>query len=243
MKKGLILLFACLLGASVRGGNVEPTPRGVRVLTDDLCMEVECFTPAIIRVKKFPLHTAPEKQSLSVVMQPGRVKFRIGQDGDCVTLATSEVTVVLDPARDAVRFVGSDGRTLLCEDDSSAEFIPFDDAGEAAYRVSQRFRLDDGEVIYGLGQHQQGRMNQRNQTVMLRQANMEICIPLIHSTKGYLLFWDNYSATTFTDDDRGMTFDSEVGVLCDYYFVRGAGADEVIARWRDLTGEAPMFPL
>ena len=243
MKKGLTLLFACLLGASVQGGNVEPTPRGVRVQTDDLCMEVECFTPSIIRVKKFPLNTAPEKQSLSVVMQPERVKFRIREGDDCVTLSTSEVTVVLDPARNAVRFVGRDGRTLLREDDSSAEFRPFDDAGEAAYRVSQRFRLDDDEVIYGLGQHQQGRMNQRGQTMTLRQVNMEICIPLIHSAKGYLLFWDNYSATTFTDDDRGMTFASEVGALCDYYFVRGESADEVIARWRDLTGGVPMFPL
>ena len=40
-----------------------------------------------------------------------------------------------------------------------------------------------------------------------------------------------------------MTFDSEVGDLCDYYFVYGGGADKVVAGLRELTGQAPMFPL
>lgn len=86
-------------------------------------------------------------------------------------------------------------------------------------------------------------MNQRNQTLFLQQANTEICIPLVHSIKGYALFWDNYSPTTFTDNAQGMTFDSEVGDLCDYYFVYGGGADKVVAGLRELTGQAPMFPL
>lgn len=89
----------------------------------------------------------------------------------------------------------------------------------------------------------EGKMNQRNQTLFLQQANTEICIPLVHSIKGYALFWDNYSPTTFTDNAQGMTFDSEVGDLCDYYFVYGGGADKVVAVLRELTGQAPMFPL
>lgn len=40
-----------------------------------------------------------------------------------------------------------------------------------------------------------------------------------------------------------MTFDSAVGDLCDYYFVYGGGADGVVAGLRELTGQAPMFPL
>lgn len=111
------------------------------------------------------------------------------------------------------------------------------------YRIRQTFLLDSDEAIYGLGQHQRGKMNQRNQTLFLQQANTEICIPLVHSIKGYALFWDNYSPTTFTDNAQGMTFDSEVGDLCDYYFVYGGGADKVVAVLRELTGQAPMFPL
>ncbi|WP_321335442.1 TIM-barrel domain-containing protein [uncultured Bacteroides sp.] len=53
----------------------------------------------------------------------------------------------------------------------------------------------------------------------------------------------NYSPTTFTDNEQGMTFDSEVGGCCNYYFMYGDSADGVIARIRELTGQVPMFPL
>ena len=38
-------------------------------------------------------------------------------------------------------------------------------------------------------------------------------------------------------------FRSEVGDCVDYYFMYGKDADGVIAQVRDLTGQAPMFPL
>ena len=39
------------------------------------------------------------------------------------------------------------------------------------------------------------------------------------------------------------SFKSDVGDCIDYYFMYGGNADGVIARMRDLTGQAPMFPL
>lgn len=72
---------------------------------------------------------------------------------------------------------------------------------------------------------------------------MSICIPFIHSVKGYGLYWDNYSPTMFTDNPQEMSFDSEVGDCADYYFIYGSNADGVIAGVRDLTGQAPLYPL
>lgn len=240
---GLVGLPASDRAAQRAPRSVAPTPHGVCVTAGGLCVELECFTPAVVRVKKYPRDAQPDKQSFSVVKAPERVRFRLRPTPRGVTLVTSELSVEIDTLLRCVRFADRNGRTLLREKDSSARFSPVDDAGEPSFRVGQSFELDDHESIYGLGQHQDGRMNQRGQRIELRQVNMEICIPMIHSSKGYLLFWDNPSITEFADDDRGMHFDSEVGALCDYYFVRGADADEVIARWRDLTGEAPMMPL
>ena len=53
---------------------------------------------------------------------------------------------------------------------------------------------------------------------------MSICIPFIHSVKGYALYWDNYSPTTFLDNPQEMSFDSEVGDCADYYFIYGGNA-------------------
>ena len=47
----------------------------------------------------------------------------------------------------------------------------------------------------------------------------------------------------FTDNPQEMSFDSEVGDCADYYFIYGSNADGVIAGVRDLTGQAPLYPL
>lgn len=67
--------------------------------------------------------------------------------------------------------------------------------------------------------------------------------PFFQSTKGYGVFWDNYSPTLFTDNEVETSFRSEVGDCVDYYFMYGKDADGVIAQVRSLTGQAPMFPL
>ena len=243
MKKLLAFICLCIQIVPIMGQSVLRTSHGVKVETKAACVELECFSSSIIRVKKYPLGQAPEKQSLSVTMQPEKVKYKIQEANNQVILTTSELTVLLDIVQNQVRFATKDGKELLAEKPSSTGFTSFNDAGNSTYRIRQTFLLDSDEAIYGLGQHQRGKMNQRNQTLFLQQANTEICIPLVHSIKGYALFWDNYSPTTFTDNAQGMTFDSEVGDLCDYYFVYGGGADKVVAGLRELTGQAPMFPL
>ena len=123
------------------------------------------------------------------------------------------------------------------------QFIDFDDAGTKTYQVYQPFILDKEEAIYGLGQLQNGKMIQRNMTKNLIQGNVEDVSPFFQSTKGYGVFWDNYSPTLFTDNEVETSFRSEVGDCVDYYFMYGKDADGVIAQVRSLTGQAPMFPL
>lgn len=114
---------------------------------------------------------------------------------------------------------------------------------EESNEVVQQFILDEDEVIYGLGQHQQGLMNQRNQRLILEQNNMQISIPYFASVKGYGLYWDNYSITTFDDSPMGTSFRSESGEAVDYYFLYGKDGDGTIALLRQLSGQAPMVPL
>jgi alpha-D-xyloside xylohydrolase len=71
---------------------------------------------------------------------------------------------------------------------------------------------------------------------------MKICIPYFMSVKGYGLFWDNYASTTYTDNAQETSFES-LGDGADYYFMYGGNGDGVIARMRELTGQAPMLPL
>jgi alpha-D-xyloside xylohydrolase len=97
--------------------------------------------------------------------------------------------------------------------------------------------------VYGLGQHQDGHLNYRGQKVLMKQKSLDIAVPVLHSSKGYGVLWDNYSTTNFSDATAGTVFDSEIGDCVDYYLLNGQGtADGVVARYRQLTGQAPMFP-
>ncbi len=84
-------------------------------------------------------------------------------------------------------------------------------------------------------------MNHRGQKLTLAQTNTTAVVPFLISTKNYGILWDNYSKTIFEDNENGCTFWSEIGDGVDYYFVVGENMDEVIAGYRDLTGQAPMF--
>lgn len=114
---------------------------------------------------------------------------------------------------------------------------------ENTNEISQSFILDEDEVIYGLGQHQNGMMNQRGQRLVLEQNNMEIAIPYFTSVKGYGVYWDTYSITTFDDTPMGTSFRSEAGEAIDYYFLYGGDGDGTVARMRELTGAARLAPL
>ena len=205
-------------------------------------IEIQFFAPAVARVIKSPEGVAYEKQSLSVIAKPEKVNFKADMQDNKIVLNTSELSVSVDTGTGIVSYCSKDGKSLLAEK-SGMQFIDFDDAGTKTYQVYQPFVLDKEEAIYGLGQLQNGKMIQRNMTKNLIQGNVEDVSPFFQSTKGYGVFWDNYSPTLFTDNEVETSFRSEVGDCVDYYFMYGKNADGVIAQVRNLTGQAPMFPL
>lgn len=163
--------------------------------------------------------------------------------GETVSLKSNAVRVDFNVETGRISFFDKQGKALFTEKDYGAQFTPFNDAGNQTFSVRQAFLLDKDEAIYGLGQQQVDDLNQRNHKHFMRQRALYASVPIIQSTKGYGMFWDNYSPTTYTDNPQEMSFDSEVGECMDYYFMYGGNADGVIAQIRDLTGQAPMYPL
>ena len=223
--------------------DYQQTSHGVKADINAVSVEIQFFNTQIVRVLKYPAGKMTEKKSMSVIKEPENTHFQIHQQDNVLTLTSSALIVTLNLSTGDVLFNGIDETPLIAEKSASTLFIPKNYETGKTYEVQQTFVIDKQEAIYGLGQHQQGRMNQRGQTVFLKQANMEIAIPVIHSTKGYAVFWDNYSPTTYKDSDEGLSFTSTVGDCIDYYFMYGKNADGVIVCIRELTGQAPMFPL
>jgi alpha-D-xyloside xylohydrolase len=235
----LFVLLLTSINSSAQ--SYQKTDLGVKTSIKGTELEMQVYSPNIIRVLKSPAGRSFTKESLSVIKKPGKTTFSVQQQGDVLYLKTNRLTVNLDMKSGDINYYLLSGSLLLKEKDE--EFTSFNDAGNNTYKVSQSFQLDNDEAIYGLGQQQEGKMVQRNLTLHMVQGNLDDYIPFFQSVKGYGVFWDNYSPTQFVDHTEGTSFTSEVGDCIDYYFMYGGNADGVIAGMRDLTGQAPMFPL
>lgn len=236
----LMLLFAVGCNKDV---TYQQTESGLKTNIDSTVVEIQFFTPKIVRVLKYPIDSVPVKKSLSVIKKPDSVPVRITQTGQSLSVASEFITVVIDTRTGNLSHTLPDGRGLLLEKAGTSSFERFNETGSPVWSVGQTFELDQDEAIYGLGILQNGKMSQRNQKIRMIQANTWDYIPFFQSVKGYGVFWDNYSPTTFTDDSTGTQFLSDVGTCIDYYLMYGADADGVVAQMRELTGSVPMFPL
>jgi alpha-D-xyloside xylohydrolase len=192
----------------------------------------------IHRVKGAP----PEPKSFAVIGHP--VPTTLTHSRDLLTLKTSDLQVESDTSTGAVRFLDKSGNVILAEAAGSTALSATTAGGAPTYSTHQGFNLDPTEAIYGLGQHRDGFMNYVGNSVHLQQQNMEVAIPVLLSSKGYAVFWDN---PAITDVDAGksdkslLTWSSEAGSAVDYYFMYGPEPDKAIAAYRQLTGAAPML--
>ena len=201
-------------------------------------VQVEFFTPSIVRVVKTPAGTDYNNQSLVVIAKPADVQVNTSANA----ISSSELTVKMDPKTGALTFQTAKGKVLLREKSCAFGEIK-SQTSNLKSQTQQVFTLDKNEAIYGLGTIQNGKMNRRGEHKRMEQSNLEDFMNVLQSIKGWGIYWDNYSPTQFDDDQNGMSFTAEVGKAIDYYFMYGGSADGVIAQMRQLTGDVPMFPL
>jgi alpha-D-xyloside xylohydrolase len=170
--------------------------------------------------------------------------FQFKQDAKRATLTTEKLKVefLLDTGN--IIYSTRDGIELLREHAKLPRTYDLAEVnGEKTYHVEDRFDPDSTEGIYGLGQHQSGVFNYRGSTVLLGQNNTDSAIPFFISTKGYGVIWNTASLSLF--DNRlplFMNISSLAANGIDYYLMYGPEMDQVIHRYRDMTGHAPMPP-
>ena len=168
-------------------------------------------------------------------------KWDLQSASDIVTLKTARLIVTVARKDGAVTYQELDGKQLLQE--ASRKLTPTKVNGEDTYRAESFINIyGSHEALYGLGQHQAGVWNYRGESVDISQDNSNISIPLLVSSNGYGIFWNNDSRSRFNNRFANYLYiSSEVADNIDYYFFYGPEFDKIIAAYRELTGQAPMF--
>jgi len=230
MKNRFLLIAALAALTACNSGPVQKTKTGFKAVSDEFNYEVICYTPSIVRVIKTPSGVEPVVENpISLVAVPESVKFTLETTETGAVLRTSDIVMTLENGE--ISFSDATGNGLIAERKSDRTDI------------YQAFTLADDECVYGLGQHQQGNFNLRGKNVNLRNWNTEVAIPVLHSSKSYAIWWNNYSETWYEDTSEQMSFRSAAGSAVDYFMVYGGSADRVIAGIRHLSGEAPLGAL
>lgn len=240
-----LLLFLSLtscISAEKSDFSYTKYPTGIEFSVNGLKKRVTFFNENIVRVTVAKEDCNFNDSSLIVIAQPNSVRFEI-KNNNLFQLVSEKLVLEIDKTSGKVTFANSQGDILLSEHGSIAPLIQ-DTIIESynQFKIKQAFQLTAKEGIYGLGQYQTGYMNYRNKDVLMVQSNVDAVVPFLLSTNNYGILWDNYSHTKFHDGNDGTWFESKVADQIDYYFVLGNSMDDAIAKYRQLTGVAPMFP-
>ena len=242
MKKSIVSFFMLFFAISLIAQNYQKTENGFKFSTQGINVVISIYDSDVIRVVKSPEGIVDKTPNLVVLQNEKKADFQLNQSQNNVILTTNKLKVIANLINGEIQFETSNGEGLLKEKPYGTQFSEIKDGPTDSYRIRQGFLLDKDEAIYGLGQQQTGKMNQRNQILPLQNWNMRVCIPYVLSIKGYGIYWDQYSISEFVDNPQEMSMQS-TGTKADYYFIYGRNADGVIAKMRNLTGQTPMLPL
>ncbi len=243
------ILVICFAGIRTKAAvtSYKVKPDGVTFTLDKGLMKIIVCKDDIIEVKYTIFGSFQDKPSLVVnntwAQHPA---FKVGDQQNEVIITTKKLKVKINKATNAVVYTNLAGQVITSEDEQNKTITPATIAGISTYNISTQFNSPADEALYGLGCHplDTKSINYKGRDQDLVIKYMTGAIPVLLSTKGYGLLWDNYSASNFYGaeaDNTKYKYVSESGKQVDYYFFYGPDFDHIIDLYRIATGKAPMY--
>ena len=170
----------------------------------------------IIRVQATAEQSFRSKQSLIIVPQKGKAKYKVEEQGDDLIITTAAMRAVLNEATGQITFYDLKNQVLLKEVAQGGKtFKPFTvpdreigvdiakvpDAQKHGWSWRALFDSPDNEAFYGLGQHQSEELNMKGKNEDLFQYNTKVSVPFVISNKNYGILWDSYSYSRWGNPD------------------------------------------
>ncbi|PTQ95789.1 alpha-D-xyloside xylohydrolase [Mucilaginibacter yixingensis] len=251
-RRVLAVCLPFLLAHYIAGAQIESFSKnqdGVSFKLKEGLMQINVCTDDIIRVRYTVLDNFPQVQSLVVNNAwKQRPAFTLNSNGKSVFITTKKLKITIDKITNAITYANTAGQQICAESPTGNKSMqPATIAGIATYNCQTQFNSPANEGLFGLGCHPLDSLSinykGRNQDLAIKYLTG--AIPVLLSTRGYGLLWDNYSASNFYGAEDGNTrfkYVSESGRMVDYYFFYGPDFDRIINLYRTATGTTPMFP-
>ena len=222
---------------------------GITFTLDKGMLKIKICREDIIEVKYTSLNSLESKNSLVIVNEwKPIVMFDVTEQSGEIIIATSRLKIKVNKSTNSIRYTDLNDGVILAEDENAGKQVMAATVADInTYNCSTLFNSPADEALFGLGCHPEDSLainyKGRNQDLAIKY--MTGAIPVLLSTKGYGLLWDNYSASNFYGGESNNTkykYVSESGTMVDYYFFYGPEFDNIISLYRFATGKTPMFP-
>ena len=188
----------------------------------------------------------------SALLEPAPIEAQIEIDPEHALIRNGAIAAEIHLREDfrnpqaRIRFLkAATGEELLAESPSYFPRPParqFKPVGGDHFRIEARFKAYDDERIYGLGQHQHGRLNQKGCVIDQFQYNTEVCIPFLLSSRGYGFLWNNPAVGRVELGQDQTRWVAEATQQMDYWITAGDTPAAIVEHYADATGHVPMLP-
>src|SRR5208283_5438228 len=182
---------------------------GVTFTLDKGIMKVKICKDDIIEVKYTTLPDFPSKPSLVVNNEwTATSKFDVAESSDEIIISTSRMKIKVNKLTNSIGYTDMNDAVILAEDGANGKKMVKDTvAGIITNSCETEFMSPADEALFGLGCHPEDSlaMNYKGRNQDLAIKYMTGAIPVLLSTRGYGLLWDNYSASNFYGGEAGNT--------------------------------------
>jgi len=205
-------------------------------------MQVTFYSPKIAEIKNFQALPNIPDSSVAIIMLPEKGIARLTEKHNTLVFSTDSLKVVINKQPVKVRFVYH-GDTLLKE-------------GKGYFRRSDndglQFQMASREHFYGLGERAIDNLkgkrfelfNQAHYNYQIGEPNLNFSIPMLLSSRKYLLFFDNHEKG-YADLGKSVKNRLEfgaIGGLMKYVFIAGYSFPDLYHSYGELTGTQPLPP-
>jgi alpha-D-xyloside xylohydrolase len=222
MNKILPVIIILLLSGCNKKPQYTRTDDGV--IVDHVQLKV--IDENIIQVLAFPDSIKTVESMMVVPQEKISDPWSLTETNEGLEIKTNALIASVSFNDLHVTFKDTTGNIISEESAGGRVLEPYQLEGTQSYHVRQIFESPDDEAFYGLGGHQNGQMNYKNQDVELAQHNIVDVVPFVYSSRNYGILWDNYSISRFGDHREFQPLSSlklftrdgkEGGLTADYY--------------------------
>ena len=129
---------------------------------------------------------------------------------------------------------------------ANGEVVSFGAGAPRFLRMSHsaelRFACPEGEILTGLGQHEEGIFDYARREERLYQHNMKIAVPFLLSSGGWGLLIEAGCAMRYRGEGNGFVFTLDAAREVSYAVIRGQNCAEVLKKLSALAGKPVLLP-